>query len=124
MIFTATLRAMVDECGGGIAAALMGRDGIAIDQVTASDPENGARISDVGVAGVEFGRIVDEVRKASDSLAGGQPRECIFVLQRFTVVVHAVDDETYVALVLAPDGNLGKARYLIRRHLMAIRAQL
>jgi len=124
MIFTDLLRSMVDGCGGGIAAALMGRDGISIDQVSSSDASLAGLMSDVGVAGVEFGRIVDEVRKASDSLAGGQPRECIFVLQRFTVVVHGVDDETFVALVLEPDGNLGKARYLIRRHLMAIRAEL
>ena len=124
MVFAETLRAMVDGCGGGIAAALMGRDGIPIEQVAASDASSAALMEDVGVAGVEFGRIVDEVRKASDSLAGGQPRECIFVLQRFTIVVHGVDDETFVALVLTPDGNLGKARYLIRRHLMAIRAEL
>jgi predicted regulator of Ras-like GTPase activity (Roadblock/LC7/MglB family) len=110
MSFAETLRSIVDGCGGGIAAALMGRDGILIE--------------DVGVAGVEFGRIVDEVRKASDSLAGGQPRECVFLLQRFTIVVHGVDDDTFVALVQAPDGNLGKARYLIRRQLIAIRAEL
>ena len=81
-------------------------------------------IEDVGVAGVEFGRIVDDVRKASDSLAGGHPCECIFALSRFTIVVHAVDDDIFVALVISPDGNLGKARYLIRRHLIAIREEL
>jgi predicted regulator of Ras-like GTPase activity (Roadblock/LC7/MglB family) len=124
MSFAETLRSIVDGCGGGIAAALMGRDGIPIEQVVASDPAHAALIEDVGVAGVEFGRIVDEVRKASDSLAGGQPRECVFLLQRFTIVVHGVDDDTFVALVQAPDGNLGKARYLIRRQLIAIRAEL
>jgi hypothetical protein len=35
-----------------------------------------------------------------------------------------VDDDTFVALVQAPDGNLGKARFLIRRQLIAIRAEL
>jgi predicted regulator of Ras-like GTPase activity (Roadblock/LC7/MglB family) len=124
MSFDETLRAIVDGCGGGIAVALMGRDGIPIVQLGASDPDQAGRIDDIGVAGVEFGRIVEEARKASDSLAGGRPRECIFVLQRFTIIVHGVDDDTFVALALAPDGNLGKARYLIRRHLMAIRDEL
>ena len=124
MTFAETLRAMVDGCGGGIAAALMGRDGIPIEQVSSSDASLAGLIEDVGVAGVEFGRIVDEVRKAADSLAGGPPRECVFALTRFTVVIHGVDDETFVALVITPDGNLGKARYLIRRHLMSIRGEL
>ena len=124
MTFAETLRAMVDGCGGGIAAALMGRDGIPIEQVSSRDASLAGLIEDVGVAGVEFGRIVDEVGKASDSLSGGEPRECVFALTRFTVVIHGVDDETFVALVISPDGNLGKARYLIRRHLMAIREEL
>ena len=124
MSFVDPLRAIVEGCGGGIAAALMGCDGIPIEQVSSSDPGRAAMIEDIGVAGVEFGRIVDEVRKASDSLSGGQPRECVFALQRFTVVVHGIDDDTFVALALSPDGNIGKARYLIRRNLEAIRQEL
>jgi len=124
MSFESTLREIVDGCGGGVAAALMGIDGIPIAQVNASDVDLAERVEDVAVAGVEFGRILDEVRKASDSLAGGPARECIFALQRFSIIVHQVDEENFVALVLAPDGNLGKARYLLRRHMIAIREEL
>ena len=46
------------------------------------------------------------------------------MLHRLSVVVHAVDADTYVVLVLAPDGNLGKARYLLRRYGLAIREEL
>jgi len=121
MSFEATLRSIIEGCGGGIAAALMGRDGIPIAQVEA---RGAARIEDVAVAGIEFGRILDDVRKASDSLAGGAARECVFSLQRFTIVLHSVDDENFVILALAPDGNLGKARYLVRRHLLSIREEI
>ena len=36
MSFKALLREIVEGCGGGIGAALMGNDGIPIEQVTAS----------------------------------------------------------------------------------------
>ncbi|MCA9510719.1 MAG: hypothetical protein R3E88_09945 [Myxococcota bacterium] len=124
MSFEASLRAIVDGCGGGIAAALMGVDGIPIAQVEASGGGGRAELDDIAIAGVEFGRILEEVRKASDALAGGPARECVFALQRFTVVIHSVDEENFVALALLPDGNLGKARYLIRRHLLPIRDEL
>jgi hypothetical protein len=39
-------------------------------------------------------------------------------------VFRPIDGETFLALVIATDGNLGKARYLIRRHLLAIRQEL
>jgi hypothetical protein len=35
-----------------------------------------------------------------------------------------VDDETYLILAIAPDGNAGKARFLMRRHLLALRDEL
>ena len=124
MSFESALREIVDGCGGGVAAALMGIDGMPIEQVNASDVDLAGLVEDVAVAGIEFGRILDEVRKASDSLAGGPARECFFALQRFSIIVHQVDEDNFVALVLAPDGNLGKARYLLRRHMIAIREEL
>jgi hypothetical protein len=35
-----------------------------------------------------------------------------------------VDNELMLVLALHPDGNLGKARYLLRRSIGAIRAEL
>jgi predicted regulator of Ras-like GTPase activity (Roadblock/LC7/MglB family) len=124
MSFASILRSIVDECGGGLGAALMGNDGIPIDQVMASAPAASPLGDDVGAAGVEFGRILDEIRKASDALGGGTLAETVVSLARFTLVLRHVDDDTFLVLALAPDGNLGKARYLIRRHLIALRDEL
>ena len=45
-------------------------------------------------------------------------------LARVQLVFHAVDEELVLVLALRPDGNIGKARYLIRRQLPGIRAAL
>jgi predicted regulator of Ras-like GTPase activity (Roadblock/LC7/MglB family) len=130
MNFAATLRKIVDECGGGIGAALMGTDGIAIEQVEAAQlPASfGGDAASVGeeisALGVEFGRILDEARKAADSLAGGAVEEACLRMARFWVLLRVVDAETFLVLVLGPDGNLGKARYLMRRHLAEVREHL
>jgi predicted regulator of Ras-like GTPase activity (Roadblock/LC7/MglB family) len=125
MIFDAILEEIVDGCGGGIAAALMGNDGISIAEVV-SDRE-GVRdilIEEIGTAGAEFGRILSEIGKASDALGGGAVQETAVVLSRFTLVFRNVDDETFLVVAIAPDGNLGKARYLIRRQLNFLRQEL
>jgi predicted regulator of Ras-like GTPase activity (Roadblock/LC7/MglB family) len=122
--FEAILREIVTSCGGGIGAALMGNDGIPIEQVLAGAPPDGPLAEDVGTAGIEFGRILDEIRKASDALAGGAVRETVVVLARFTLVFRTVDEDTFLVLILAPDGNLGRARYLIRRSLLALQQEL
>lgn len=124
--FEAVLQSIVDECGGGWGAALMGLDGIAISQVTASVPLDGTDplAGDVTNAGIEFGRILADMVKASDSLGTGSVREVAVSLDRVNLIFHMVEDDLVLVLALRPDGNLGKARYLIRRSLMEIRAEL
>jgi predicted regulator of Ras-like GTPase activity (Roadblock/LC7/MglB family) len=123
MSFASILRTIVDECGGGLGAALMGNDGIPIEQVVATGRDRTLE-EDVAAAGVEFGRILDEVRKAADVLAGGPASELVVTLARFLLVLRVVDDETFLVVALGPDGNLGKARYLMRRHLIALRDEM
>jgi predicted regulator of Ras-like GTPase activity (Roadblock/LC7/MglB family) len=45
-------------------------------------------------------------------------------MSRFWVLLRSVGDDAFLVLVLAPDGNLGKARFLMRRHLADLREQL
>ena len=124
MSFEALLREIVEGCGGGIGAALMGNDGIPIQQVTASQAVSSPLAEDIATAGTEFGRILEEIRKASDAVAGGAVVETMIQLSRVMLIFRTVDEETFLVVALATDGNLGKARYLIRRQLLALRQEL
>ncbi len=124
MSFTGLLREIVEGCGGGIGAVLMGNDGIPIEQVVTAPVPEGPLTEDLATAGIEFGRILDDIRKASDALSGGAVREAVVVLARFTLLFSMVDEDVFLVLVLGADGNIGKARYLIRRQLPAIRRNL
>jgi predicted regulator of Ras-like GTPase activity (Roadblock/LC7/MglB family) len=124
MSFASLLREIVEDCAGGIGAVLMGNDGIPIEQVLVRPAPDGPLRVEIGTAGVEFGRILDEIRKASDALAGGPVVETVVTLSRFTLIFHGVDADTFLVVVLDPDGNLGKARSLIRRNLLAVRREL
>jgi predicted regulator of Ras-like GTPase activity (Roadblock/LC7/MglB family) len=124
MSFRAVLRAIVDECGGGLGAVLMSADGIPIEEYVTEDLPDGPLQEDIGTAGVEFGRILEEIRKVADSLGGGSVSETVVSLARMNLVFRPIDDDIFLAVVVAPDGNLGKARYLMRRHLISIRQEL
>jgi len=126
MSFRSILQTIVDECGGGLSAALMGLDGIPIEQVRCSgemaglDPLRG----DVTSAGIEFGRIIGDMTKASDSLGTGALEEAVVSLEQISLIFRSVEDDLVLVLALAPNGNLGKARYLIRRSMVALREEL
>ena len=120
MSFESILEGIVNNCGGGLGAALMERDGIPIVQVQASQPQGSPLGEDLSAAGAEFGRILGEIHKASDSLAGGALSEVIVSLARFILLFREVDSDVVLVVALRPDGNIGKARYLMRRHLHEI----
>lgn len=122
MSFEHILREIVGGCDA-LGAALMGADGIPIAQEVAQGADASAADT-LGVLGVEFGRLLDETRKAADSVEGGAVDEVTTRMGRFTVVARVVDEETFLVVAIAPEGNLGKARFLARRHLISLREQL
>ena len=123
MAFARLLHGIVDGCRGGLGAALLGYDGMPIEEVLSpSAPETLSE--ELSTAGVEFGRILSDIRKASDALAGGALLDVTVRLSRMSFVFCGVDDETFIAVAVAPDGNTGQARYLIRRQMPALRAEL
>lgn len=124
MSFEDVLETIVTECGGGIGVALMGTDGIPIHQLEGPGEGSNPLGGDFSAAGVEFGRILGELHKAADVLAGGAVQETTISLVRFHLVVRPVNEDVVLVLAVAPSGNLGKARYLIRRSLPALREEL
>jgi predicted regulator of Ras-like GTPase activity (Roadblock/LC7/MglB family) len=123
MSFETILQSIVTECGGGLGIALMGSDGIPIHQIRGEASGENPLGGDFGAAGVEFGRIVGEIHKAADVLGAGAVEEITVGCGRFTLLFRNVDDDVILVLALAPHGNLGKARYLIRRNLIALREE-
>jgi len=122
MSFDSILEQVLSECPGALGAALMGSDGLPIAQAVA--PSAAELVDELNTLGVEFGRVLDEARKAADAGGAGALLELGVRTDRFHVLLHAVDRETYLVLALAPEGNVGKGRYLLRRQLLAIRQEL
>ena len=91
MSFAAMLQEIVDGCSGAIGAALMSSDGVPIEEVVAPEAWEGGHGEEIGNAGVEFGRILDEIRKASDAMSAGAVHETVISLARFTLILG--DDE-------------------------------
>lgn len=108
-MFTDILKKVVDNAEGGLAAVIMGLDGIPVDQyVRVND-----RV-DVATVGMEFSFIIGQIRKAADSLAVGTFDELTVRAERILIVVRMLTPQYFVAVALAAEGNAGKARFLLR----------
>jgi len=108
-MFKEILQDLVDRADGGVAGLLMASDGIAIDQYSKGDGP-----FDIESVGMEYSVVLKGVQRAGEMLDTGSTNEVSVQTERLTTVVRMLTDEYFVALALAPGGNVGKARYLLR----------
>lgn len=108
-MFAEALRKIVDHVDGGIAAVVMGLDGIPVETYVRQRDK-----LDVTTVAMEFSFILGQVRKAGDSLQVGGLEELTVKAQRLLLVCRMISPQYFVAVALAPEGNFGKARFLAR----------
>ena|SRR5947209_2952387 len=108
-MFQENLKRLVADTEGGVAGLLMGFDGIAVDQFTAS----GSGV-DIQTVGMEFSFILTQVRKAAEILEVGGVQEIAIRCASLTIIMRVVSHDYFIALAIRPDGNFGKGRYLLR----------
>ena len=94
---------------GAVACSVMGFDGISIDthEVAAGD-------LDVPSLLVEYTTLVNQIRTAAVVLQSGGVKELVVATDRLTTLARPLNSEYYLLLALTPEGNWGKARYLMR----------
>jgi predicted regulator of Ras-like GTPase activity (Roadblock/LC7/MglB family) len=117
-LFAETLKKVVDNVDGALAAVIMGLDGIPVETYVRND-----RV-DVTTVGMEFSFIISQIRKAGDSLQVGSLEELSVKAQRLVLVCRMVSPQYFVAIAMSPEGNFGKARFLARMATPALVAQL
>src|SRR3954468_358299 len=118
-LFADTLRKVVDNVEGGIAAVVMGLDGIPVESYVRQNDR-----VDVNTVAMEFSFILTQVRKAGESLQVGGLEEFTVKAQRLLLVCRMISPQYFVAVAMAPEGNFGKCRYLVRVATPALAASL
>ena len=118
-MFKEPLQKVVDNVEGGIAGLVMGFDGMAVEAYT----REGHKI-DINTVGMEFSFILSQVRKAAEILDVGKLNEVVIKAEKLTLVIRVLNPDYFLALALAPEGNFGKGRYLMRVGAPALQAEL
>jgi predicted regulator of Ras-like GTPase activity (Roadblock/LC7/MglB family) len=87
----------------------MGVDGIEVDTHVV-DPGD----LDLKSLLVEYSGVLRSAKDAAEAHAAGGVAEIAIATDRLLAVVRTVSPEYFMVVALTPDGNFGKARYLLR----------
>ncbi|MCK4846053.1 MAG: roadblock/LC7 domain-containing protein [Deltaproteobacteria bacterium] len=110
MDFLQILKELVDPTKGSMAATIMGLDGIALQDYKREGVE-----CDLEALGVEYGKVMGEICKASNILNLGDVEEFIISSEGLSVILRLATPEYFIALVISKGGNTGQGKFYLRR---------
>lgn len=110
-MFKEALQSIVEKTDGSLGALIMGADGLAVERFFT---EEGAD-SNLDVAAAEFTSLVRSAGRSGKDLDLGSLRELVVALGKVTFVMRLFSEDYFVVLALGSEGNLGRARYELRK---------
>lgn len=108
MDFSDILKEAVDKVDGAVAAMILASDGIAVQEYVSE------KLIDLTGLGAEASAMIRDVGYAAENLGLGQAREFSIVSDTCGIIMRKINDEYYLSLVIKPEGNYGKGRYVLK----------
>jgi predicted regulator of Ras-like GTPase activity (Roadblock/LC7/MglB family) len=119
MSFREHLEEVCRSVDGAVACSLMGVDGIEVD----THVQGGGDL-DVKSLLVEYSGVLRSAREAAEAHEAGGVAEIAISTDKLQAVVRIVSPEYFMVVALTPEGNVGKARYLLRVTAPKLKAEL
>ena len=110
-MFKEALQTIVEKTDGSLGALIMGADGLSVEKYF--NEEGYAANLDVPAA--EFTSLVRSAARSGNDLALGDLRELMVALASVTFIMRLFNRDYFVVLAIKPEGNLGRARYELRK---------
>ena len=81
-------------------------------------------LPDIQTLAMEFAHLIAQARRTLQSLDAGALEEFTLRTDAIVLAVRVLTPEYFLACAVLPEGNLGKARYLMRVAAPALRVEL
>ena len=110
-MFKDALENIMERTEGSLGALIMGIDGIAVERLL----KDAGQEANLDIAAAEFTSLVRNAQKAGKDTGLGTLRELVISLDSAVVIMRLVGREYFVVLAISPEGNLGRARFELRK---------
>jgi predicted regulator of Ras-like GTPase activity (Roadblock/LC7/MglB family) len=117
MSFTEVLKEAVERVDGAVSAMIIGADGISVEEYTSE------KLIDLTGLSAEASTMIRDIGLAAENLKLGEAREFSIISDACGIIMRRINPEYYLALVIKPDGNYGKGRYILKTAIPKIEAE-
>ncbi len=116
MAFEHVLKGMVDSVDGGLAAVIIGRDGIAVENYTKQ-----GGFYDMESIAAFYSKMIADIKKTSEVLSSGSDIDEITIsAKKFIVFIRLINEDYFMVLIVKSDVISGKARFVLKNTALKI----
>ncbi len=108
MPFSDILKEVVNGTEGAMGALIVGLDGIPVEEFSV----NGG--VDIQSMTVEYSALLKEIEKGSQAAHLGSTKEVTVITEKAMIMLRRLNEEYFFVLIIRPEGNFGKGRFLLR----------
>jgi len=87
---------------------IIASDGIQVEEYVQE------KLIDLTGLGAEASAMIRDITLAAENLRLGEAREFSIISDTCGIIMRKINDEYYLALVIKPEGNYGKGRYVLK----------
>src|SRR5262245_6096113 len=117
--FSDTLAHMLSRIEGGVAAIILGIDGIPIERHTAEP----LSLLDIDSVATEFTTLLRRSARTASDTGLGELREMMLATEEMTFLLRPITPDYFLLLAVNRGGNVGRARFELRKTQLALEAE-
>ena len=108
MAFSDILKEVVKGTEGALGAMIVGLDGMPVEEYAVNGD------MDLQTMTVEYSALLKEIEKGSQAAQMGSTKEVTVISDNAMIMLRRLNEEYFFVLIIKPDGNFGKGRFLLR----------
>lgn len=108
MSFLEVLKDTVDKVDGAVSAMIIGTDGMSVQEYTQE------KLVDLTGLSAEASAMIKDISLAADNLGLGEAKEFSIISDRCGIIMRKINADYYLTLIIKPDGNYGKGRFILK----------
>jgi predicted regulator of Ras-like GTPase activity (Roadblock/LC7/MglB family) len=108
MSFSEVLKETVAKVDGAVSAIIIGTDGIPVQEYLEE------KLVDLNGLSAEASAMMKDINLAADNLGLGEAKEFSIISDRCGIIMRKINPDYYLALIIKPEGNYGKGRFVLR----------
>lgn len=108
MSFLEVLKETVEKVDGAVSAMIIDTDGISVQEYVRE------KLIDLTGLSAEASAMIKDINLAAENLGLGNAKEFSIISDRCGIIMRKINTDYYLALVIKPEGNYGKGRFVLK----------